>query len=87
MGIVASVEDVLARVAMFSGRSVDHRRLPGGLSHQIWLVTCGGRSYVLRVLNPAVSASGLGVAPGSGDHEHATGRGVPRGAARLRGTA
>jgi thiamine kinase-like enzyme len=63
MGMVAPVEDVLARVAMFYGRSVDHRRLSGGLSHQIWLVTCGGRSYVLRVLDPAVSAAGLGVTP------------------------
>jgi thiamine kinase-like enzyme len=63
MDALRSVEDVLARVAMFSGRVVDHRRLPGGLSHQIWLVTCGGRSYVLRVLDPAVSAAGLGVPP------------------------
>src|SRR4029453_3129554 len=63
MDTLRSVEDVLARVAMFSGRVVDHRRLPGGLSHQIWLITCGGRSYVLRVLDPAVSAAGLGVPP------------------------
>jgi len=63
MDTLRSVEDVLARVAMFSGRVVEHRRLAGGLSHQIWLVTCGGRTYVLRVLDPAVSAAGLGVPP------------------------
>lgn len=63
MDALRSVEDVLAHVSMFSGRVVEHRRLPGGLSHQIWLVTCGGRSYVLRVLDPAVSAAGLGVPP------------------------
>jgi thiamine kinase-like enzyme len=63
MSAVAAVEDVLGRVAMFAGRVVEHRRMPGGLSHQIWLVTCGGRSYVLRVLDPAVSAAGLGIPP------------------------
>jgi len=63
MGAVPSVEDVLRRVAMFSGRLVTHRRLEGGLSHQIWVVNCGGRSYVLRVLDPAVSAAGLGIPP------------------------
>ena len=63
MNWAGSVEDVLGRVAMFSGRAVEHRRMPGGLSHQIWLVTTGERSYVLRVLDPAVSAAGLGVPP------------------------
>jgi thiamine kinase-like enzyme len=63
MGAVPSVEDVLRRVSMFSGRAVSHRRLPGGLSHQIWVVTCGGRTYALRVLDPAVSAVGLGIPP------------------------
>jgi thiamine kinase-like enzyme len=63
MGAGPSVEDVLRRVAMFSDRVVQHRRLEGGLSHQIWVVTCGGRSYVLRLLDPAVSAAGLGVPP------------------------
>lgn len=63
MGAGPSVEDVLRRVAMFSDRVVAHRRLEGGLSHHIWVVSCGGRSYVLRVLDPAVSAAGLGVPP------------------------
>jgi hypothetical protein len=30
MDALRSVEDVLARVAMFSGRVVEHRRLPAG---------------------------------------------------------
>jgi thiamine kinase-like enzyme len=63
MSAVPSVEDVLGRVAMFSGRVLTHRPIPGGLSHHIWIVNCGDRSYVLRVLDPAVSAAGLGVPP------------------------
>jgi thiamine kinase-like enzyme len=60
---VPSVEDVLRRVAMFSGRELTYTTLDGGLSHQIWIVRSGSMSYVLRVLDPAVSAAGLGVAP------------------------
>jgi len=63
MGTVPSVEDVLARVSVFSGRAVRHSPIDGGLSHHIWRVDSGGRSYVLRVLDPAVSAAGLGVPP------------------------
>lgn len=63
MVAVPLVEDVLSRVAMFTGRVTTHQRMSGGLSHHIWQVNCGGRSYVLRVLDPAVSAVGLGVAP------------------------
>ena len=63
MGEVASVEDVLGRVAMFSGQELTYTTLEGGLSHQIWVVRCGTASYVLRVLNPAVSAAGLGISP------------------------
>jgi thiamine kinase-like enzyme len=37
--------------------------MEGGLSHGIWRVDAGARSYVLRVLDPAVSAAGLGVPP------------------------
>jgi thiamine kinase-like enzyme len=58
-----SVESVLRRVAMFKDRLVTHRPIAGGLSHHIWQVDCGGRSYVLRVLDPAVSAVGLGIPP------------------------
>ena len=64
MGAMPSVEDVLGRVAMFSGRDVATHRIVGGLSHQIYEVRVGGRSYVLRLLDPAVSAAGLGVPPG-----------------------
>jgi thiamine kinase-like enzyme len=58
-----SVDDVLGRVAMFSGRAVEYRRMPGGLSHHIWLVNANERTFVLRVLDPAVSEAGLGVPP------------------------
>ncbi len=37
--------------------------IAGGLSHHIWRVDTGGRSYLLRVLDPAVSAAGLGIPP------------------------
>jgi thiamine kinase-like enzyme len=57
------VDDVLRRVSLFAGRPARHARMEGGLSHQIWRVDCGGRSYVLRVLDPAVSSAGLGVPP------------------------
>jgi len=63
MGSGPSVDDVLARVTMFSGRGVRHSPIDGGLSHHIWRVDSSGRSYVLRVLDPAVSAAGLGVPP------------------------
>jgi thiamine kinase-like enzyme len=61
MDEVPSVEDVLGHVAMFSGRDLTYTVLEGGLSHQIWIVRCDAMSYVLRVLDPAVSAAGLGV--------------------------
>jgi thiamine kinase-like enzyme len=57
------VEDVLRRVSLFAGRPYRHSRMEGGLSHSIWRVDAGARSYVLRVLDPAVSAAGLGVPP------------------------
>lgn len=57
------IQDVLGRVSMWAGQPVTHRPLTGGLSHHIWRVDMRGRSYVLRVLEPAVSAAGLGVPP------------------------
>jgi thiamine kinase-like enzyme len=60
------LEGVLRRVPMFAGSSTTAVRLEGGLSHHIWKVDVDGRSYVLRVLDPAVSRAGLGVPP---DHE------------------
>ncbi|GIF67076.1 hypothetical protein Ais01nite_51110 [Asanoa ishikariensis] len=55
--------EVLRRVPRFAGRPVRTTPVTGGLSHHIWRVDTGGRSYLLRVLDPAVSAAGLGVSP------------------------
>jgi thiamine kinase-like enzyme len=55
--------DVLRRVSLFAGRPVRATTIAGGLSHHIWRVDAGGRSYVLRVLDPSVSAAGLGIPP------------------------
>jgi thiamine kinase-like enzyme len=63
MGAVPSLDEVLSRVAMWHGRAVTTIPMAGGLSHHIWRVDVGGRSYVLRVLDPAVSDAGLGVTP------------------------
>ena len=63
MGDLPDVGDVLRRVTIFAGRPLRHQPIEGGLSHQIWRVDAGGRSYVLRVLDPAVSAAGLGIPP------------------------
>ncbi|MDG4823624.1 phosphotransferase family protein [Asanoa sp. WMMD1127] len=55
--------DVLRRVSLFADRPVRATPVAGGLSHHIWRVDTGGRSYLLRVLDPAVSAAGLGIPP------------------------
>jgi thiamine kinase-like enzyme len=57
------VGDVLRRVSLFAGRPARVTPVRGGLSHHIWRVDTGGRSYLLRVLDPAVSAAGLGIPP------------------------
>jgi thiamine kinase-like enzyme len=57
------VDDVLRRVSLFAGRAVRATPIDGGLSHHIWRIDTGGRSYLLRVLDPAVSAAGLGISP------------------------
>ncbi|HET6214346.1 MAG TPA: phosphotransferase [Micromonosporaceae bacterium] len=57
------VEDVLRHVAVWAGRSVAYRPIEGGLSHRIWRVDAGNRSYVLRVLDVRVSEAGLGIPP------------------------
>ncbi|GIF73184.1 choline/ethanolamine kinase family protein [Asanoa siamensis] len=57
------VDAVLRRVSLFAGRPVRVTPVAGGLSHHIWRVDAGGRSYLLRVLEPAVSAAGLGIPP------------------------
>jgi len=46
---------------MFSGRPLTYTALEGGLSPPDLVVRCDATSYVLRVLDPAVSAAGLGV--------------------------
>lgn len=63
MDSVPSVADLLERVPSWIGRAVTWQRLEGGLSHHIYRVDVDGSPYVLRVLEPAVSAAGLGVPP------------------------
>lgn len=60
---MSTVEALLGRIAALGGRDVTWAPLPGGLSHQIYVLDAGDDRYVLRVLRPAVSAAGLGVAP------------------------
>jgi len=55
--------EVLRLLPRFAGRPVRATPIAGGLSHHIWRVDTGGRSYLLRVLDPAVSAAGLGIPP------------------------
>lgn len=62
-GPAPSVEDVLRHVAVWAGRSVSYRPIEGGLSHHMWRIDAGNRSYVLRVLDTARSAAGLGISP------------------------
>jgi thiamine kinase-like enzyme len=63
MGERPDVEDVLRRVSLWAGQEITHRRLVGGLSHHIWRVDTPDRGYLLRVLEPAICAAGLGVTP------------------------
>jgi thiamine kinase-like enzyme len=63
MDSVPSVADLLERVPSWIGRAVTWQRLEGGLSHHIYRVDVDGTPYVLRVLEPAISAAGLGVPP------------------------
>lgn len=63
MDSVPSIADLLERVPSWIGRAVTWRRLEGGLSHHIYRVDVDNTPYVLRVLEPAVSAAGLGVPP------------------------
>ena len=57
------VAELVSRVPSWAGRTVDWGQMPGGLSHQIYRVDVDGTPYVLRVLDPAVSAAGLGIPP------------------------
>jgi thiamine kinase-like enzyme len=57
----AAVDHLVRRVSAWAGRGVRWSPLPGGLSHHIYRVDTDEDSYVLRVLQPAVSAAGLGI--------------------------
>ncbi|WP_432836207.1 choline/ethanolamine kinase family protein [Dactylosporangium sp. CA-092794] len=63
MTAVPSIADLLERVPSWRGRAVEWQRLEGGLSHHVFRVDVDAVPYVLRVLDPAVSTAGLGVAP------------------------
>ena len=60
MDSMPSIADLLERVPSWVGRAVTWQRLQGGLSHHIYRVDADGSPYVLRILEPAVSAAGLG---------------------------
>jgi len=63
MEAVPAVDDLLGRVSALAGRVAAWAPLPGGLSHHIYRVCADADEYVLRVLQPAVSAAGLGIPP------------------------
>ena len=63
MTAVPSIADLLERVPSWVGRVVEWQRLEGGLSHHVYRVDVERVPYVLRVLEPAVSEAGLGIAP------------------------
>ncbi|GAA3300997.1 phosphotransferase family protein [Dactylosporangium vinaceum] len=63
MSAVPSIADLLERVPSWVGRAVEWQRLQGGLSHHVYRVDVDQVPYVLRVLEPQVSAVGLGIAP------------------------
>ncbi|GGK53526.1 hypothetical protein Ppa06_14240 [Planomonospora parontospora subsp. parontospora] len=54
--------DALARVREWAGQPVTETPLAGGLSHRVARVDAAdGRRWLLRVLDPRVSAAGLGI--------------------------
>ncbi|WP_061294992.1 phosphotransferase [Herbidospora cretacea] len=56
------VADALGLVASWAGRPVTHTRIKGGLSHYIARVeTDEGDRWLLRVLDPKIAATGLGL--------------------------
>jgi thiamine kinase-like enzyme len=57
------VRQTLTRFGLLTGVKVSWQPLPGGLSHHVYLVRGGSSRYVLRVLDAAVSAAGLGIEP------------------------
>ena len=63
MDAAPSIAGLLERVPAWVGRAVEWRRLEGGLSHHIFRVDVDGETYVLRVLDPSVQTTGLGIDP------------------------
>ncbi len=61
VGRPVDVRQTLTRFPLLAGRRVTWQPLPGGLSHHVYLVRAGSTRYVLRILEPAVSAAGLGI--------------------------
>ncbi|GAA1013360.1 hypothetical protein Aple_053890 [Acrocarpospora pleiomorpha] len=57
-----AVADALEMVAAWAGRPVSHTTIKGGLSHHIARVeTEDGDRWLLRVLDPRIAATGLGI--------------------------
>ncbi|MDN3351643.1 choline/ethanolamine kinase family protein [Actinomadura sp. DC4] len=56
-----SVAEIMARAGLGSGDVIACTTLTGGLSHRVLRVETDGGTYVVRVLDPAVSEAGLGV--------------------------
>jgi thiamine kinase-like enzyme len=54
-------DELVSQVPEWRGAPVELTVLKGGLSHQVVRVETGGRRFVLRVLDPAVTEAGLGV--------------------------
>lgn len=59
--MAAAIETVVAQVPEWAGQQVQCVTIKGGLSHQVVRVDTVDRSFVLRLLDPAVSQVGLGV--------------------------
>jgi thiamine kinase-like enzyme len=55
------VAEIMAQAGLGSGGAIACTTLKGGLSHHVLRVEADGVPYVMRVLDPAVSAAGLGV--------------------------
>jgi thiamine kinase-like enzyme len=58
------VAEIMAQAGLAPGGDIACTTLKGGLSHRVLRVETGGTRYVVRVLDPAVSAAGLGIPAG-----------------------
>jgi thiamine kinase-like enzyme len=59
--MAVGVAEIMARAGLASGGDLTCTPLQGGLSHRVVRVDVDGARYVVRVLDPAVSAAGLGI--------------------------